>query len=92
VTYRVEIDPDARAYLRSLDKELRRRMGRRIDEIEVDPYGRHSIQLKGAGGRRRSRVGDYRIIYRVSDRTNAQGERIIDVLDVSPRGPAYRGL
>ena len=60
--------------------------GRRLKELTLDPYAtRISKAVKMEPGQRTSRVGDWRIIYRVNE-INQE----IMVIAFRPRGKAYR--
>jgi mRNA interferase RelE/StbE len=85
VSYALGIPEPVREYLRRQTRELRRRIGRRLDEIQADPHGPIGKQLTARGRERKARVGDYRIIFRVDDTT-----RTAYVLDVGPRQSVYR--
>ncbi len=72
-----------------LDQTMRRRVDKRMEELEVDPYNpRISKQLRhDVKGLRSSRLGAWRIIYEVHD--NA---RVICVVSIGPRGQVYKRL
>ena len=84
--FRLWVDPDARAYARRLDVPTQERIRERLRELAADPLG-NSKPLHNAGGRRSSRVGDYRIIFTID-----QGRGRLNVLAIAPRGRAYRDL
>ena len=92
-SYYVEFAPSAARSLAKLERSLQRRIARRLDALASDPRPRGSEKLRGAAGRYRIRVGDYRIIYDIDD-----AELLILVLGVGtdatsiggadpPRGP-----
>ena len=85
MTYDLRTSSKANAYLRRLDPDTQRRIKERLRQIGNDPYGVHSKPIVNAGGRRASRVGDYRIIFRVDDE-----ERVVGVSAIGPRGRVYR--
>lgn len=58
-----------------------------MEQIAEDPHGPHAKGLTHTGGLRSARVGGWRIIFAVDD-----GNRILDVVDIGPRGQVYRGL
>jgi len=65
-TYRIEARPTAARALRKLDPGIRPRIQGAIGLLADDPRPPASRPLRGRPGYR-VRVGDYRIIYTVSD-------------------------
>ena len=65
-TYRIEMRPAAVRALRKLDPKLRPRVQGAIALLADDPRPPASRPLRGRPGYR-VRVGDYRIIYTISD-------------------------
>jgi mRNA interferase RelE/StbE len=65
-TYRIELRPAAVRALRKLDPTLRPRIQGAIGLLADDPRPPASRPLRGRPGYR-VRVGDYRIIYTISD-------------------------
>jgi mRNA interferase RelE/StbE len=73
--------------LRKLPKDLLRRLRVAISELANNPYPEGCKKLTGHENLYRIRIGDWRISYAV------EGERlIILVLEIAPRGSAYRLL
>lgn len=70
--------------LRRLPSELRHRLDRAILALGDDPRPQGSRKLSDQE-LYRVRVGDWRIVYAIQE-----GEHIVLVLDVSPRGGAYK--
>jgi mRNA interferase RelE/StbE len=69
-----------------LDQITVKRLAERLQELALEPYStRISKAVKMEPGQRTSRVGDWRIIYRV-DENNQE----IKVIAFRPRGKAYR--
>ena len=66
MTYQVQIERQALKALRQIDAKQRRRIEDRIANLAVDPRPAGSIRLTGSEAMR-VRVGDYRVIYTVSD-------------------------
>ncbi|MDP9362744.1 MAG: type II toxin-antitoxin system RelE/ParE family toxin [Chloroflexota bacterium] len=87
MTFDLRTSSKANAYLRRLDADTQRRIKERLRQIGDDPYGDHSKPLVNAGGRRASRVGDYRIIFAINEE-----ERVVGVSAIGPRGRVYRDL
>jgi mRNA interferase RelE/StbE len=82
--YAVEILPSAANALAKLDRAMQHRIARRIDRIAEDPRS-DAVKLRGADDVWRSRVGDYRIVYRI------EGERVvIVVIRIGHRRDGYR--
>jgi mRNA-degrading endonuclease RelE of RelBE toxin-antitoxin system len=65
MNWSVDLSRDAQKELEDLPKDVRKRVERAIDEMEVDPFGSNVKALKGPEwkGRYRKRVGHYRIIF-----------------------------
>ena len=86
MSYRVQLSLPAKKQLDRLDQVTARRLDDRLKELAFDPYAnRISKAVKMEPGQRTSRVGDWRIIYRVNEIN--QG---IMVMAFRPRGKAYR--
>ena len=84
MTYRVRIGRSNEKMLAGLDKSLVRRIYQRLQELALDPYSpRISKPLKMLVGQRSSRVGDWRITYRILD------EDVLEIMTIVPRGKAY---
>ena len=65
MSWRAELSDAAERQLKRLPRDVQQRMGRAIDDLEVDPFRGDVISLKGRRwqGRYRKRVGRYRIIF-----------------------------
>lgn len=87
MTYKLRTARRADAYLRRLDPATERRIAERLEQIAADPYGMHSHVLTNVGGKRSSRVGEYRIVFSIND-----AEKVVDVDAIGPRGRVYRNL
>lgn len=84
--YRVILSHRAEKELDKLDRVTLQRLQARIDELALDPLSpRLSKILEMGYGERSTRVGNWRIIFRV-DETN----RTLEILSVYPRSKAYR--
>ena len=84
--YRVQLSLPAKKQLDRLDQVTARRLDDRLKELAFDPYAtRISKAVRMEEGQRTSRVGDWRIIYRVNETTQE-----IMVIAFRPRGKAYR--
>ena len=84
--YRVQLSLPAKKQLDRLDQVTARRLDGRLKELAFDPYAtRISKAVKMEPGQRTSRVGDWRIIYRVNEISQE-----IMVIAFRPWGKAYR--
>ena len=84
--YTVKVDKLVVKAMQALDKQTARRIYARLAELADDPYAlRLSKPLKMLPGRRSSRVGDWRIIYRVEEES-----RTIMITAVKSREKAYK--
>ena len=70
--------------MEALDKSNVARIFARLAALEDNPRPPGCKKLRGANDQWRVRVGDYRIIYAISDR-----ERIVDVSAIRHRREAY---
>ena len=86
MNYRVQLSLPAKKQLDRLDQVTARRLNERLKELTFDPFStRISKAVKMEPGQRTSRVGDWRIIYRVNESDNK-----INIIAFLPRGKAYR--
>lgn len=84
--YGVHLSLPAKKQLDRLDQVITKRLSDRLKELAFDPYSpRISKAVKMEPGQRTSRVGDWRIIYRVNEM-----DRQIIVIAFRPRGKAYQ--
>jgi len=84
--YRIDLYREAEKTLDGLDRTTARRIEAKIEELTRDPFSpRLSRQMETAKDRRYSRVGDWRIIYRVNEAAGT-----LDIVAIKPRGKAYR--
>lgn len=67
MAYTVEILPKAKKQLAILPAEDRRRIGKKIDTLEVNPRPAGCIKLSGEDDLYRLRVGDYRLVFSIQD-------------------------
>ena len=83
--YAVEFVPSAARELASLDQPMRRRVARRIEQLAEDPRAAGSLKLRGADNVWRSRIGDYRLLYRIED-----DRLVVLVIKIGHRRDVYR--
>ena len=82
--YTVTFTRSARRELEALNAGLVARLVRRIEAPATNPRLSRCRKLRGTNNLWRIRVGDYRVIYAVSD-----DERLVDVRVVQHRSDAY---
>jgi mRNA interferase RelE/StbE len=85
--WRVVIMNDPAKVLGKLPKDLINRIRKVVDELANEPLPAGTKKLVGHENIYRIRVGDWRISYAVE-----QERLIILILEISPRGGAYRTL
>ena len=83
--YEIAYAQSALKSLRKLDRGVARRIIQAIDALAHDPRPHGCKQVKGGDGEMRIRIGDYRVIYDISD-----DEVLILVLRVGHRREIYR--
>ena len=84
-TYRIEISRTAEHQLRKLSREDQIRLLKAVEALSDDPRPRGSRKLTGYDDIFRIRVGRFRVLYSVGDRT-----LIVIVLKVGQRKDVYR--
>ena len=87
MSYRVLIRPSAERDLARIDPSHRRRLAAKIDALTENPRPPGCVKLTGSAALWRVRVGDYRIIYSVSDVV-----QIVQIIHVAHRREIYRDL
>lgn len=85
--YTVQFARPPEKLLRRIPKDMLRRLQKAIDGLAVDPRPPGSVKLAGYDDLYRVRVGDWRIVYAIRDEV-----LIVVVIEVTPRGGAYRNL
>jgi mRNA interferase RelE/StbE len=85
VTYRLLLKPAAERDLTDLPRDVLTRLDARIRSLAQVPRPRGAVKLAGADTLYRVRVGDYRILYEVSD-----AEQVVRVARVRHRRDVYR--
>lgn len=84
-SYNVCYDPRALKELGKLDKQVARRVVRAIHALSNDPRPSGVRALVGFDNLWRIRIGDYRVIYTITD-----AELVVLVLRVAHRSNVYR--
>ena len=83
--YAVVFARSARKELQNLDPQVARRILTQVEALVTDPRPSGVIKLEGATDLWRIRVGQWRVVYRISD-----PERLVDIIAVRHRSDAYR--
>jgi mRNA interferase RelE/StbE len=83
--YAVVFARSARKELQNLDPQIARRILKQVEALVTEPRPSGVVKLEGAADLWRIRVGQWRVVYRISDR-----ERLVDVIAVRHRSDAYR--
>ncbi len=83
--YAVVFARSARKELQNLDRQIARRIIKQIEALAINPRPSGVVKLEGATDLWRIRVGQWRVVYRASDR-----DRLVDVIAVRHRSDAYR--
>lgn len=85
--YRIQVERQAERMLRRLPKDLLERLRAAIRGLATQPRPDGCKKLAGYANLYRVRVGDWRIVYAIED-----DALLVLILDISPRGGAYRNL
>jgi len=85
--YRILISKSARKILEKLPKNLLSRISKAIDGLAGNPRPEGCKKLEGYDNLYRIPVGEWRISYAIED-----DQLIVLVIEVAPRGGAYRTL
>jgi mRNA interferase RelE/StbE len=83
--YRIEFAPAVAMQLGALPKKIQRRVASRIDVLAENPRPQGCVKLRGSEDIWRFRVGEYRILYQVTD-----AEVLVLVLRVAHRKEVYK--
>ena len=85
--WKIRISRQPQKALRRVPRDLRQRIREAIWGLAVDPRPHGCKKLVGYENLYRIRVGSWRIIYSIED-----DELIVLVIEIAPRGGAYRGI
>lgn len=85
--YQIHIGREPQKILKRCPADLLRRLMAAIKKLATEPRPSGCKKLVGKYDHWRIRVGDWRITYTIQD-----DELIIVIVEVSPRGGAYRSL
>lgn len=87
MAYDVRLKPSVERAFRKLPAEIQRRIGSRLDQLANNPRPSGSEKLAGVEHLYRIRVGDYRVVYEISD-----DDRVVLVVTIGHRSDVYRRL
>jgi mRNA interferase RelE/StbE len=86
MSYELELSHQAKKTLRHLDKTTIKRIEKRFIELSRDPHDSlHTEPLEMGEGERKTRVGNWRIIYAIFE-----NEKKVYIFSIEPRSKAYR--
>lgn len=83
--YRVEFTAAAQKDILSIPGFVRNRMEIAVEQLQVNPRPEGSKKLKGRENTYRIRLGDYRILYSIEDRS-----KMLTVFRIRHRKEVYR--
>jgi mRNA interferase RelE/StbE len=83
--YVVVFARSARKELQNLDPQVARRILKQVEALVTKPRPSGVVKLEGAADLWRIRVGEWRVVFRISDR-----DRLVDVIAVRHRSDVYR--
>lgn len=84
--YSVELKPKALKFLKSLPKDDKERIEKRLLELSKNPRNESVIKLSGKDPEQyRARQGDYRILFMILDH-----KLVVEVIDIVHRKDAYK--
>lgn len=87
MTHEVRLKPSAERVLRKLPAAIRSRIASRLDQLSSNPRPSGCEKLGGVDDLYRVRVGDYRVVYQISDEA-----LVVLVVTIGHRGDVYRRL
>lgn len=85
MSYRIEFAPSAARAFKKLPDAIQDRLIPKIDALAADPKPRGVEKLSGEENRYRIRVGEYRVVYAISD-----ASRLVTVALIGHRRDVYR--
>lgn len=85
--YELHIERHAEKDLNKLEKSLFIQIAARIKELADNPHPQGSKKITGSQNDWRLRVGDYRVLYEIDNKT-----KTIKIMHVKHRREAYRDL
>ena len=85
--WQIILDRSVEKVLRRLPHDLLKRIDRAIQRLAIEPRPHGCTKLTGFASLYRLRVGDWRLIYSIEE-----DRLVVLVLEIAPRGKAYRNL
>jgi len=82
---KIQITATPLKYFNKLDKPTQDRIRRKLEEIAENPFDSRLSYPLTANDKRSTRVGAYRILFRVD-------HQVLEVAEIGPRGQIYRRL
>lgn len=86
MAYEVILKPSAAKALRSLERDMQRRVVRVLERLADQPRMAGVVKMSGEQNLWRARVGDVRVVYEIHD-----GRLVVLVLRIGHRRDVYRG-
>jgi mRNA interferase RelE/StbE len=83
--YSITFARSARKELEDLDAKIVGRIFPKIESLSGNPRPHNCIKLQGSRNLWRMRIGDYRVIYTINDKT-----KLIDIIAVRHRRDVYK--
>lgn len=87
MAYELQFKPSAARQFKKLDREMQKRIARRLDALVTEPLPPDAKKLQAELDLYRIRVGDYRLIYQLRNK-----QLLILVVAVGHRRDIYRKL
>lgn len=87
MAYRIELSPSAARQLKRIDRRLLPRIAEKINSLAIEPRPHGVEKLSAQHDLYRVRVGDYRIVYGVEDRSV-----LVAILRVGNRSEVYQRI
>jgi mRNA interferase RelE/StbE len=88
VIYTIRFSDEAEKDFARLDQTMRRRVIDRLELLSASPHNpRLAKVLKGSTELRSSRIGSWRILFKIR-----QKDSELEIITIRPRGQAYRNL
>ncbi|OGS00006.1 MAG: hypothetical protein A2V88_11335 [Elusimicrobia bacterium RBG_16_66_12] len=85
MSYQVEFTPSAARAFKKLPGPIQSRIAPKIDTLAINPRPHGVEKMVGNENRYRVRVGEYRVVYVISD-----GPRLVTVAVIGHRREVYR--
>jgi len=87
MAYELLIERHAERDIKKLERSLFMQVTTAIKGLADNPYPKNSKKIKGSQNDWRLRIGDYRVLYEIDNKT-----KIIKIMRIKHRREAYRSL